>query len=80
MEVTLNRYGYYIDENGNRWNKERNTFMEAITKSDSMSNSYNCIDCDGCKNCYRFYNCKGCENCTNISNVENGKGINNYID
>ena len=49
--------GYWIDENGNRWNdscdKER-----AKELSSSMINCYNC---DNCSNCYYCNNCSNCK-------------------
>ena len=60
--------GYWIDENGNRWNdscdKER-----AKELSSSMINCYNCYNCcdcyycDNCDNCSNCYYCNNCSNC-----------------
>lgn len=55
--------GYWVDENGNRWNdcsKER-----AKELSSSMINCYNCNNCCGCHYCHNCHYCDNCRNCHN---------------
>ncbi len=73
--------GYWIDENGNRWNdcsKER-----AKELSSSMINCYNCDNCWDCRNCHYCHdcwdcrNCHYCDNCYNCDNCHNCHNCNN---
>ena len=50
-----NIYGYWIDENNNRWDEEKYTKLQA------MANSKSLVDCTDCTNC---------RDCTNLQSVQ----------
>lgn len=77
-----NSLGYWIDENGNRWDCNVFTEKQSEEHSKSLANccymfdSYDCINCQSCvkcvkcKNCVICFNLYECTNCTNCSNNE----------
>lgn len=80
--------GYWIDENGNRWN-DYCSEERAKELSSSMINCYNCYNCRNCRNCCGCGNCRGCcgccgcyncYNCNNCSNCSNCCGCRNCRD
>ena len=64
--------GYWIDENGNRWNdcdKER-----AKELSSSMINCHDCCNCSYCRGCYDCCNCSYCRYCRGCYDCRDCRG------
>lgn len=59
FEMVKNIDGYYVDENGNKWDENTNSEIDAKIKSDSLKNCKNCINCSDCSDCYRCSDCYG---------------------
>ena len=67
MKMLIEKYGYFIDENNNRWSIEFYTLESATKKSESLNNCLNCFNCSGCSYCSRCSYCSGCFNCSDCS-------------
>ena len=71
MQKIGNRSGkYWIDKNGNRWNRIVYNEHEAERLSKTLINSKNCVNseylincdvCNGCRNSIDLINCKDCD-------------------
>lgn len=60
--------GFYVDENGNKWDAIKFTEEEAVENSNSLINCRKCVNCKnliGCYDCINCMNCKDCHDCRN---------------
>lgn len=69
--------GYWVDENGNRWDASRFTEEQAQQASDSLNCCTNCTNCTWCSNCT---NCTCCTNCFYCTCCTNCSYCRNYVD
>ena len=65
--------GYWIDENGNRWN-DYCSEERAKELSSSMINCCNCYNCSDCSDCSDCCNCRDCSDCCNCDNCRDCSG------
>lgn len=54
--------GYWIDENGNRWNDDYSEEL-VVNASNSLINCSGCTDCFGCTECKNCTECNDCSQC-----------------
>lgn len=80
--VEANDGHYYVDDNGNRWDKEwlqhrykNESLIEAaeheshkLTDCKDCINCTNCINCTRCVGCYACVQCEDCAECTTCTN------------
>ena len=59
-----NENGFWVDEDGNRWEDSHTSKEQAFRWSKTMINCTNCKDCTGCINCKDCIGCDNCKDCT----------------
>ena len=65
-----NIYGYWIDENNNRWDEEKYTKLQAMANSKSLVDCTDCTNCRYCTDCTDCRDCRDCTNCTDLQSVQ----------
>lgn len=72
--------GFYVDENGNKWDSNKFTKYEATWHSKSLGDCHDCIDCINCEYCVDCINCTDCYFCTECNNCKNCEKCYNCVD
>lgn len=55
---------FWVDNRGNRWDKQCFSKDKALEHSENSSNSFNCYNCTNCKNCKKCVECNDCHDCS----------------